>query len=67
MKAYFLAYRPDRLLCEAESSDPEEKRRIIGAFRPGVDGNYYKQVIVGFIGEGECELTPGFASWWEWC
>ncbi len=68
IRAYFLAYGSNKLLCESEtSSDPEEERRIIGAFVPGVDGNYYKNVLVGFVGEDEREYTPGFASWWKWC
>lgn len=67
MKAYFLAYGNDRLLCESEpSSDPDEKRRIIGAFLPGKEGNYYRQVLVGFTGPGERQFTPSFAEWWEW-
>lgn len=67
MKVYFLAYGRDRLLGESEnSSDPEEKRRIIGAFRPGHDGNYYKEILVGFVGEGELQYTLGFPSWWKW-
>ena len=67
MKAYFLAYGSDCLLCESENSNPEEKRRIIGAFIPGTDGNYYQQVLVGFVGEGELQYTMGLLSWWEWC
>lgn len=59
MKAYFLASGPDRLLCESEpSSDPNEKRRIIGAFLPGKEGNYYRQVLVSF--------NDDIAQWWEW-
>ena len=67
IKAYFLADGDDRLLCESASYDPEEKRRVIGSFRPGIDGNYYKQVLVSFVGEGELQFTMGLASWWEWC
>lgn len=67
VQAYFLAYDSDRLLGESEnSSDPEERRRIIGAFRPGRDGNYYKEILVGFVGEGELQYTLGMASWWSW-
>jgi len=68
VKVYFLAYGEDRLLCESETcSDPAEKRRIIGAFLPGEDGNYYKQVIVGFTGEDERQYTLGMPAWWKWC
>ena len=67
IKTYFLAHGSDQLLCEPENSDPEEKRLMIGAFVPMDDGNYYKNVIVGFIGEGERQYTLGFASWWDWC
>jgi len=66
MKAYFLACGDEMLLGEAENHNPEEKRRIIGAFIPGRDGNYYKQIFVGFVGEKELQFTPGLATWWEW-
>lgn len=65
MRAYFLAYGDDMLLGEAENLN--NKRRIIGAFKPGVDGNYYQQILVGFVGEGELQYTMGFSNWWEWC
>lgn len=67
MKVYFLAYGRDMLLGEAENSDPREKRRIIGAFRPGIEGNYYRQILVGFVNDGELQYTMGFPEWWEWC
>ena len=65
MKAYFLADGESRLLCFSKSSDPDEKRRIVGSFAPKTDGNYYEEAIVGF--SGEMEFTLGMAKWWEWC
>lgn len=67
MKIYFLAHRSDQLLCYSENNDPNEKRQIIGAFHPGIDGNYYREVISGFVTSGELQYTLGIQAWWEWC
>lgn len=65
MKAFFLAVGDDRLLFEAENSDPTEKRRIIGAFIPAEEGNYYKELLIGFR-EKDGGYSMGFQSWWAW-
>lgn len=67
MKVYYLAYGNDRLIFESQTKDLERNRRVLGAFVPGTDGNYYQQVIVGFVGEGERQFTPGMEAWWRWC
>ena len=65
MKVFFLAVGPDKLLFESENNDPTEKRRIIGAFIPGAEGNYYKEILIGFR-EENAGYSMGFQSWWTW-
>jgi len=65
MKAFILAVGDDKLLFESENNDPTEKRRIIGAFIPAVEGKYYKELLIGFH-ENDGEYTMGFQSWWTW-
>lgn len=69
MKAYFVSNKNGLLIGESASRSQLEdgdKRLLIGAFRPGKDGNYYSNIFVGFIGPGECQYNQGFPTWWEW-
>ena len=65
MKAFLLALGPNKLLFESENNDPNEKRRIIGAFVPSEDGNYYKELLIGFREKDE-GYSISFSSWWTW-
>jgi len=64
MKAYVLATSDDLLLFESATTGPD-KKRTIGAFVPGQDGNYYSELLIGFRKE-DGEFTLGFQSWWNW-
>lgn len=63
LKAYFVSNKRGLLI--GESAPSQDKPLTVGAFRPGLDGNYYTHIFVGFIGPGECEYNLGFPSWWE--
>jgi len=67
LKAYFISNKRGLLIGESEPSQLLMPVRplIIGAFRPGLDVNYYTHIFVGFTGPGEDEHNIGFASWWE--
>ena len=65
MKAFVLAVDNDKLLFESENNDPAEKRRIIGAFIPAEEGNYYKELLIGFR-EKDGGYSMSFRSWWVW-
>lgn len=63
MKAYFISNKRGLLI--GESATSQYRSLAVGAFRPGLDVNYYTHIFVGFTGPGEDEHNIGFASWWE--
>lgn len=63
MKAFVLAIE-NYLLFDSTVATPPTKR-IIGAFTPGKDGNYYRELLIGFTKE-DGKHTMSFVSWWEW-
>jgi len=65
VKAFVLAVGDDKLLFESENNDPDEKRRIIGAFIPAAEGNYYRELLIGFR-EKDGGYSMSFQSWWTW-
>lgn len=66
LRAYALSYGSDCLIGESDTPGPNGER-VVGAYFPGHDGNYYKEIFIGYIGDpSPYQYTMGFQKWWEW-
>lgn len=64
MKAFVLAVDEDKLLFESDTSGPNGEK-VIGAFVPSQDGNYYKQLLIGFRERSDWQYNMSFSDWWD--
>lgn len=70
MKAFALAVKAedgdDCLLGESDIKGSNGER-VVGAFVPANDGNYYSELFIGFVPHpSPFEYTMSFQDWWAW-